>query len=166
MSINWKFCLTRALCVLWGAQLIWLAWHFAPEALDIAWRIPTGEVGAAVHQEDPWYLWCASVSAVIPPDAAYVFVDNYEAGNDIEIGYYLAPRRHIRVSPKSPAAFLFHALDEEQAAYLIIMRDQPKPPGPGVQAALRSQALLPLQISGPGQAYRVDYQRFHWGFYD
>ncbi len=165
MSRNWKFYLTRAFCVLWGAQLIWLAWHFAPEARDIAWRITTGEVGAAVRQEDPWYLWCTYLSAAIPPGAAYVFVDNYEAGNDIEIGYFLAPRRHLLASPKSPAAFLFHALNEEQAAYLIV-RDHPKPPGPGVQAAIRSQALLPLKISGPGQAYRVDYQRFHWGFYD
>jgi len=165
MSRNWKFCLTRALYVLWGAQLIWLAWHFAPEARDLARRIGLGEVGAAVRQEDPLYLWSASLSAVIPPDAAYVFVDNYESGKEIEVRYYLAPRRHILVSPESPAAFLFHTLHEEQAAYLIV-RDQQKPPGPGVQAAVRSQAVLPLKIQGPGQAYRVDYLRFHWGFYD
>ena len=165
MSRNWKFCLTRALYVFWGVQLIWLAWHFTPEARDLARRIALGEVGAAVRQEDPLYLWSASLSAVIPPDAAYVFVDNYEAGKEIEISYYLAPRRHILVSPESPAAFLFHTLHEEQAAYLIV-RDQQKPPGSGVQAAVRCQAVLPLKIQGPGQAYRVDYLRFHWGFYD
>ncbi len=165
MLSNWKVHLTRILLALWGLQLIWLAWHFAPEARDLARRIGSGEVGAAVRQEDPWYLWSTSLSAVIPPDAAYVFVDNYEAGKDIKIGYYLAPRRHLLVSPQSPAAFLFHTLHEEQAAYLIV-RDRAKPPGPGVQAALRSQAVLPLEIPGPGQAYRVDYPRFHWGFYD
>jgi hypothetical protein len=165
MSRNWKFCLIRAFYVLWGAQLIWLAWHFAPEARDLARRIGTGEVGAAVRREDPMYLWSASLAAIIPPDATYVFVDNYEYGKEIEVGYYLAPRRHLLVTPETPAAFLFHTLYEEQAAYLIVRR-QAKTPGPGVQAALRSQALLPLKIPGPGQAYVVDYRRFHWGFYD
>ncbi len=165
MSKNWKCCLTRVLCVLWGLQVIWLAWHYAPEARDLARRVASGQVGAAVRQEDPLYLWSASLAAVIPPNATYVFVDSYESGKESQVRYYLAPRRHILMSPEAPAAFLFYTLYEEQAAYLIV-REQPGSPGPGVQAALRSQAVLPLEIQGPGQAYRVDYPRLHWGFYD
>lgn len=165
MVRNWKYWLTRVLLALWGVQILWLGWHFGPEVQDIIRRIPQRDVGAAIRTEDPLYPWAQALSAVIPPDAAYVFLDNYEAGKEIEVRYFLAPRRHILMAPETPAPFLFYILHQEQASFLLI-RDRTQPLGPGVQAALRSGALEPLDLPGPGRAYRVDYTRLRWGFYD
>jgi hypothetical protein len=165
MARNWKFCLTRVLLGLWGLQIIWLFWHFAPEAQDLARRIAQRDVGAAIRQEDPLYRWTTTLSALIPPDAAYVFLDNYEAGKEIEVRYHLAPRRHILLYPDTPAPFLFYALHQEQASFLII-REGDKSQGPGAQAAVRSKALEPVDLPGPGKVFRVDYIRLGWGFYD
>jgi hypothetical protein len=77
------------------------------------------------------------LQAIIPQSATYVFLDDYAAGKEIEVRYYLAPRRHILLSPEITAGFLFYALHQEQAAFLLI-RESPKPPDPGVQAALHS----------------------------
>ena len=165
MVRNWKYWLTRVLLVLWGVQILWLFWHFGPEAADLIRRTARQDVGAAIRQEDPLYPWAKSLSAVIPPAAAYVFLDDYEAGKEIEVRYFLAPRRHILLAPEAPAAFLFYTLHQDQASFLLI-RERDKPLGPGVQAALRSGALEPLDLPGPGRAYRVDYTRLRWGFYD
>jgi hypothetical protein len=165
MLSNWKNILTRTLLVLWGAQIIWLAWHFGPEARDLVRRIAHGDVGAAIRQEDPLYRWSRELAALIPPDASYVFLDNYEAGKEIEVRYYLAPRRHLLLLPDSPAPFLFYALHQEQASFMLI-REGAKPLGPGAQAAVRSQALQELSVTGPGKVYRVDHRRLLWGFYD
>ncbi len=165
MLRNWKSFLTRTLLILWGLQILWLFWHFGPEVQDIIRRIPQRDVGAAIRTEDPLYPWAKALSAVIPPDATYVFLDNYEAGKEIEVRYFLAPRRHILMAPEAPAPFLFYTLHQEQASFLLI-RDRTQPLGPGVQAALRSGALEPLDLPGPGRAYRVDYTRLRWGFYD
>ncbi|MFI5331763.1 MAG: hypothetical protein ACHQ2F_12145 [Desulfobaccales bacterium] len=165
MLRNRKSTLLRTILALWGVQILWLCWHFGPEVRDLARRIGQRDVGAAIRTEDPLYPWAQALSAVIPPDAAYVFLDNYEAGKEIEVRYFLAPRRHILMAPEAPAAFLFYALHQEQASFLLI-RDRPQPLGSGVQAALRSGALEPLDVPGPGRAYRVDYTRLRWGFYD
>ncbi len=165
MVTNWKSRLTKIILLLWGAQILWLAWHFGPEAQDLARRIARHDVGAAIRQENPLYRWAGALSALIPPDAAYVFLDNYEAGKEIEIRYYLTPRRHILLLPEMPAPFLFHALHQEHASFLII-REGDKPLGPGVQAAIQSQAVQPVDLPGPGKVYRVDPTRFRWGFYD
>lgn len=162
---KYKSWLIKVILLLWGVQIIWLAWHFAPEARDVAQRMASGEVGAAVRREDPIYLWSRGLSLLIPPHATYVLVDNYEAGKEIEIAYYLAPRRHILMPPEVPAPFLFYALHEEQASFLVV-RDQQDSPGPGVQAAADSQAAQPVELPGPGRVYRIDYRRLHWGFYD
>ncbi len=165
MLSNWKNLLTRMFLILWGLQILWLGWHFGPEVKDIVRRIPQRDVGAAIRQEDPLYPWAKALSAVIPPDATYVFLDNYEAGKEIEVRYFLAPRRHILMGPKTPAPFLFYTLHQEEASFLLI-RDRTQPLGPGTQAALRSGALEPVDLPGPGRAYRVDYTRLRWGFYD
>jgi hypothetical protein len=165
MLRNWKSFLIRTLLILWGLQILWLFWHFGPEVQDIIRRISQRDVGAAIRTEDPLYPWAKALSAIIPPDATYVFLDNYEAGKEIEVRYFLAPRRHILMAPEAPAAFLFYTLHQEQASFLLI-RDRTQPLGPGVQAALRSGALEPVDLPGPGRAYRVDYTRLRWGFYD
>jgi hypothetical protein len=165
MLRNWKSYLTRALLLLWGLQLIWLFWHFAPEAQDLARRIAQQDVGAAIRREDPMYTWARSLASLIPPDAAYVFLDNYEAGKDIEIRYFMTPRRHLLLSPAVPTPFLFYTLHQEQASFLVI-RGRHHPLGPGVQAATRSPAVQPLKLPGPGLVFRVDYPQLHWGFYD
>ena len=165
MLSNWKYFLTRTLLILWGLQIIWLFWHFGPEARDLVRRIAQGDVGAAIRQEDPLYRWAGALAALIPPDAAYVFLDNYEAGKEIEVRYYLAPRRHVLLPPDAVAPFLFYVLHQEQASFLLI-REGDQPLGPGAQAAVQSQAVQPVVIPGPGKVYRVDHLRFHWGFYD
>jgi hypothetical protein len=165
MVRNWQSWLTRLILLLWGLQIIWLFWHFGPEVQDLVRRIGQRDVGAAIRQEDPLYTWAKALSAVMPPDATYIFLDNYEAGKEIEVRYFLTPRRHLLMAPEAPAPFLFYTLHQEQAAFLLI-RDRTQPLGPGVQAALRSGALEPLDLPGVGRAYRVDYTRLRWGFYD
>jgi hypothetical protein len=122
-------------------------------------------VGAAIRQEEPLYRWAAALQSIIPESAAYVFLDDYAAGKEIEVRYHLAPRRHILLSPEVPASFLFSALRQEHAAFLLI-RESPKPLGPGAQAALDSPAFHRVNLPGPGQVFRVDADRLRWGFYD
>ena len=153
MLRNWQFFLTRALLVLWGLQIIWLAWHFAPEARDLARRAARGSLGGAIRQEEPLYRWATALQAVIPESATYVFLGHYAAGKEIEVRYYLTPRRHILWSPEVPAGFLFYVLHQEHAAFLLI-RESPKPLGPGAQAALHSPAFQPVNLPGPGLTFR------------
>ena len=102
MLRNWKSFLTRTLLVLWGLQVIWLFWHFGPEARDLVRRTAHQDVGATIRRENPLYPWAKALSAVIPPDASYVFLDHYEAGKEIEVRYFLAPRRHVLMAPEAP----------------------------------------------------------------
>ena len=131
-----------------GAPGPWLIWHFGPEAGDLARRLARGDVGAAIRQEDPLYRWAAALQAVIPESAAYVFLDDYTAGKEIEIRYYLAPRRHLLLSPELPAGFLFYALHQEHAAFLLI-RESPTPLGPGAQSRPPLPRLSPGKPPGP-----------------
>lgn len=165
MVRNWKLWFSKVLLALWGLQIIWLAWHFAPEARDLAIRLAQRDVGAAIRREDPLYRWARDLATLIPPDAAYVFLDDYEAGKEIEIRYYLTPRRHLLLSPEAPASFLFYALHQDDASFLLI-RGRDKPLGPGALAATRSPAVQAEELPGPGLVYRVDPSRLHWGFYD
>jgi hypothetical protein len=157
--------LVSLILALWGLQVIWLIWHFAPEAGDLARRLARRDVGAAIHQEDPLYRWTTALKAVIPESAAYVFLDDYAAGKEIKVRYELAPRRHILLSPELPASFLFYALHQEHADFLLI-RESPAPLGPGALAALHSPAFHPVNLPGPGLVFRVDAGRLGWGFYD
>jgi hypothetical protein len=150
---------------LWGLQVLWLIWHFAPEAGDLARRLAHRHVGAAIRQEDPLYRWTTALKAVIPESAAYVFLDDYAAGKEIQVRYELAPRRHLLMLPDLPASFLFYALHQEHADFLLV-RESPTPLGPGAQAALHCPAFHPVNLPGPGLVFRVDAGRLGWGFYD
>ena len=165
MLRNWQFFLTRALLVLWGLQIIWLIWHFAPEAQDLVQRLARRDVGDAVRQAEPLYRWAAGLQAVIPEHATYVFLDDYAAGKEIEVRYHLAPRRHILMPPDVPASFLFYTLHQEHASFLLI-RESAGPLGPGARAALHSPAFHRLDLPGPGLIFRVDAGLLGWGFYD
>jgi hypothetical protein len=161
----WRLWLVGLILGLWALQVLWLIWHFGPEAADLAQRAARGDVGGAIRQEDRLYRWAAALKAIIPESATYVFLDDYAAGKEIEVRYYLAPRRHILQSPEVPASFLFYALHQERAAFLLI-RESPKALGPGAQAALHSPAFQPENLPGPGLVFRVDYSLLRWGFYD
>ena len=117
---TWRLWLVGLILGLWGLQVLWLIWHFGPEAADLAQRAARGSLGSAIRQEEPLYRWATALQAVIPESATYVFLDDYAAGKEIEVRYYLAPRRHILLSPDVPASFLFYALHQEQAAFLLI----------------------------------------------
>jgi hypothetical protein len=162
---TWRFWLIGLVLGLWGLQVPWLIWHFGPEAADLAQRAARGNVGSAIRQEEPLYRWATALRAIIPESATYVFLDDYAAGKEIEVRYYLAPRRHILLAPEVPASFLFYALHQEHAAFLLI-RESQKPLGPGALAARLSPAFQPVKIPGPGLVVRVDYSRLRWGFYD
>lgn len=162
---TWRFWILRLILGLWGLQVLWLIWHFGPEAGDLARRAAHGQVGVAIRQEDPLYRWAAKLKAVIPPHATYVFLDDYTAGKEIQVRYYLTPRRHILKTPNLPASFLFYALHQNDASFLL-MREATQPLGPGVQAALHSPAFQPVNLPGPGRVFQVDSKRLHWGFYD
>jgi hypothetical protein len=157
--------LVRLILGIWGLQVLWLVWHFGPEAQDLARRIARGDVGGAIRQEEPLYRWATALRAIIPAHAAYVFLDDYAAGKEIEVRYYLAPRRHILLSPEVPASFLFYALHQEHASFLLL-RESPKALGSGGQAALNSPAFHRLDLPGPGLVFRVDADLLAWGFYD
>ncbi len=162
---NWKPWLVRSLLIIWGLQVAWLFFHFYPEIHDLARRAAHGNVGAAIRQEDPLYPWLKSLAVLIPPNATYVFLDNYEAGKEIEARYFLIPRRHILLSPQVPADFLFYVIHQEKASFLIL-RDREQPLGPGVEAARLSPAFRPVDLPGPGLVFRVDQSALKWGFYD
>jgi hypothetical protein len=162
---SWKPRIIKAILFLWGLQLIWLGAYFGPEVKDLAQRLARGDVGAAVRREDPLYPWLQSLAGLIPGNATYVFLDNYEAGKEIEAHYFLIPRRHILLTPDVPADFLFYTLHQEKASFLLI-RDRSLPLGSGVEAAQGSPAFRALDLPGPGLGFRVDYDSLKWGFYD
>ncbi|MFZ5452400.1 MAG: hypothetical protein ACOZF2_11115 [Thermodesulfobacteriota bacterium] len=145
-------------------QIIWLAWYFLPEAQELAGRVADRRVGAAVRQEDPLYRWLLTLAPLIPPQSTYVFVDNYEAGKEIEARYHLTPRRHILLSPEAPPSFLFNALRQEKAAFLLL-REGDKP-WASREAVQESPAFHRLPVPGPGLVYRVDYPKLLGRFYD
>ena len=164
ISTNWRYWLFWLFAGLWILQIIWLAWYFAPEARDLAWRVAGEHTGAAIRQEDPFYRWLMTLAPIIPPRAAYVFIDNYEAGKEIVARYHLAPRRHILLTPDTPPSFLFYILRQEKASYLIL-REGDKP-WASRQAVQESPAFHRLPVPGPGLVYRVDYSKLLGRFYD
>jgi len=162
---NWRVWLLPGILLLWGLQCLWLAWHFGEEGRDLAWRLVHGKVGEAIRQEEPFQQWLTALAALMPTDSAYVFLDNYEAGKEIQARYRLVPRRHILLAPDVPPSFLFYALRRGKASFLIL-RDKSLAPAPGLLAAEASPAIRLLPIPGPGLVFRVDWARLWGEFYD
>ncbi|MEW6659073.1 MAG: hypothetical protein AB1424_10460 [Thermodesulfobacteriota bacterium] len=162
--MRWKTWAVRLLLLLWALQLMWLAWFFAPEVQDLAWRLASYRTGAAIRQEDPFYRWLLALAEVIPPQATYVFLDNYEAGKEIEARYHLTPRRHVLLPPAIPPDFLFYALRQEKASYLIIREGDRS--WDSQEAVEQSPAFRAMPGPGPGLLFRVDYTRLLGRFYD
>jgi len=161
----WRRRLAWALAGLWAAQLLLVAWNFAPEVDDLARRLLGGRVGQAVRDEDPFHRWLASLTRLIPPQATYLFLDTYETGKEMEARYHLFPRRHVLLPPPCPPGYLFHAILREKPAYLIL-RDQGKPLGPGLEAALAAGLVRIVPLPGPGRVFRVQAEIPQAGFYD
>lgn len=160
-----KLSLVRVVLFLWLIQVIWLAWYFAPETGDTGKRLLQGSWGQAIREEDPYYRWLEALKEDIPPRAAYVFLDRYEAGKEIEARYHLYPRRHTLLAPQAPPSFLYFYLRRYQASYLLV-RDPKQAAAPGIRVAICSPAFRPLEFLGPGLVFKVDYQLIHGDFYD
>lgn len=162
---RWRLWALRLVLALWVLQLAWLAWQLRDEVGDVARRSWRHSGGEAVRLEDPFYRWLKDLARVVPPQATYVFLDNYEAGKEIEAYYHLFPRRHLLLLPQTPPSRLFHTLRQYGASYLLV-RDQKQPPGPGLKALVDLGAVEQLALPGPGLVFRVDPARIKGGFYD
>jgi hypothetical protein len=156
--------LVRIILVLWAGQILWLGWFFGPEARDAVLRLASQRTGEAIRQEDAFFRWLQSLAPTIPPGATYVFLDDYQAGKEIEARYHLTPRRHILLSPKTPPDFLFYALRQEKAAFLLI-REGDKP-WESAEAVYHAPAFRLLPVSGPGLIFQVDHTLLLGKFYD
>jgi hypothetical protein len=157
--------IVRVITILWLLQVGWLGWWFAPEAQDIAVRLGNGQIGEAIRSNDPFFQWMAELRTIIPPWATYVWVDCYEAGQDIVARYSLYPRRFERALPTTTPSVLFDLLVRHQASFLIV-RDCNLPSFLNYLENPQNPALVRLPIAGPGLVYRVDYPRLIGGFYD
>jgi hypothetical protein len=160
-----KISLLRAILFLWVVQLGWLAWHFAPEVIDLSQRLVSGRAGESVRQEDVYYRWLQEIKTLLPPCSTFIFVDCYEAGKDIEARYFLYPRKMVLLNPLATPSVLFEEIKKEHADYLVLRECNLYPqwqflfqPGNPVFQALPE--------SGPGMIFRVDPQRLTGGFYD
>lgn len=160
-----KLSLWQVLLGLWLLQLLWLGWHFAPEALDLTRRLAGGRVGEAVRREDAFYRWLQELKALMPPGSTYIFVDCYEAGKDIEARYLLYPRKMVPLNPLASPTVLFEEIVKEQADYLVLRECNLypqwqflfQPDNPVFQA---------LPESGPGLVFKVNPRQITGGFYD
>jgi hypothetical protein len=157
--------LLRLVLVLFVVQLGWLVWQLRGDIGDMARRGWHHSWGMAIRQEDPFYRWVSELSWVVPPETTYLFLDNYEAGKEVEARYQLFPRQHLLLLPESPPSLLFYTLRQNHVTYIFV-RDAKLPPGPGLQAALNLGAAKPLDLPGPGAVYRVDPKLIKGGFYD
>ena len=162
---RWRLWLCRLVIGLWALQLVWLTWYFRQEIGDVAGRVWSSSGGEAVRQEDPFSRWLLNLPSVIPPEATYLFLDNYEAGKENKARYHLFPRRHLLLSPQTPPSLFFHTLRQYGVSYVLV-RDEKRPLGPGLAAALKLGAAERLTLTGPGLVFRVDPGRLARGFYD
>jgi hypothetical protein len=161
----WHRWLLRLVLVLFVLQLGWLVWQLRGDIGDMARRGWFHTWGPAVRQEDPFYRWVAELDRDIPPGVTYLFLDNYEAGKEVEARYHLFPREHLLLLPESSPSLLFYTLRQNHVTYIFV-RDAKLPPGPGLQAVLDLGAAQLLNLPGPGLVYRVDPKLIKGGFYD
>jgi len=157
--------LLRLILVLFALQLGWLGWQLRGDLRDMAQRAWRHAWGNKVREEDPFYRWVTELNRDIPTRATYLFLDNYEAGKEVEARYHLFPRRHLLLLPESPPSLLFYTLKQNQATYIFV-RDPKAARGPGLEAALTLGAANPLPIPGPGLVYQVDPKQIQGGFHD
>jgi len=157
--------LVKIIAGLWLLQLGWLAWHYAPEALEVTQRLASGEVGGAVRQEDAYYRWLGELAELLPPTATYIFIDRYEAGKYLETRYVLHPRRMVRLNPQVTPAFLYDRIVREQAEYLILPEGEASVTWKYVSQS-DSHLFQALPTSGPGMVFRVNLRQVTGGFYD
>lgn len=155
----------QVILLLWLVQLAWLAWHFAPEAVDLTQRLISGRLGEAVRQEDPFYQWLGEVKELLPAGSTYIFVDCYEAGKDIQARYFLYPRKMVALNPLATPTVLFEEINKERVEYLVLRECNLYPQWqflfqPG------SPVFQPLPESGAGMVFRVDPCKVKGGFYD
>jgi hypothetical protein len=162
---SWRLRAVRLIIGLWALQVLWLFWHFSPEAINVAQRLAHQQFGHAIRQEDPLYRWTTNLKTLIPEHATYVLLDDYSAGKEIEVRYYLTPRHHVLLPPQVPASFLFYTLHQDHASFLLI-RDPSQPLGPGAWAASHGPAFQTVELPGPGRVFRVEDNLLRWGFYD
>lgn len=150
---------------LWFLQLIWLTWHFAPEARDIGSRLASGRTGEAVRREEAYYCWLKAIESLVPASSTYIFVDCYEAGKDIEAGYILYPRRISLMNPAATPTALFEEIKKRGAEFLILRECNLYP-----QWQFLFQPDHPvfqqLPLPGQGMVFKVDLQKLKGGFYD
>jgi hypothetical protein len=167
ISINnhTKLTFMRIIVILWVAQLIWLGWHFMPEAVDLGCRLATCRVGEAVRREESFYSWLEKLKTVLPPKSAFIFVDCYEAGKDIEAGYILYPRKLDTMNPAATPTALFEEIKEQGAEYLIL-RECNLYPHWQFLFEPDNPVFHRVEISGPGMVFKVDLQKLTGGFYD
>jgi hypothetical protein len=161
-TLNW---LLRLCLLVWVLQLGWLGWQLREEIVEVPQRVWSHSWGEAVRQEDPFYRWLVQVDQVIPPRAAYLFLDNYEAGKEIEARYQLFPRPHHLLRPQASPSRLYLTLRQEQVSYLLV-RDPKQALGPGLKAAMAAGVVEFLPLAGPGLAFRVNPDRITGSFYD
>ncbi|MCL6622132.1 MAG: hypothetical protein K6T55_08535 [Syntrophobacterales bacterium] len=157
--------LTRLFLLLWALQGLWVLWELGPDVLDSGRRLLWGPRGAAVRLEDPFYLWILELSREIPPSGAYLFLDRYERGKEIEARYHLFPRRHVLGAPNLPPSYLFYLLRHHQAGFLVA-HTAPEPLSPEVARAVATPAFSACPPSGRGLLFRVDLGRLQGDFYD
>ena len=161
----WRSKLLVLVVVLWLGQILWLAWHLRVEAGDLVGRLGRGSWGEAVRLEDPFYRWLLQVQRLVPPKAAYLFLDNYEAGKEIQARYHLFPRKHILRLPGEPPTLFFHILRQYQPGYLLLREGKPSS-DTALDTALSLGAVVPLNLPGPGLVYQVNLSKISGGFYD
>jgi len=151
--------------LLWLLQLGWLAWHFAPEALDVGRRLRHGHAMAAGQPPDPFDRWLAELARVLPADCTYILVDCYETGNYAKMRYVLYPRRQIRLDPKATPTLLFTTIAQEGAAFVILGGCHLAPQWQFIFQD-RQTVFQTLTTAGPGLVLSVDSDRIIGGFYD
>jgi hypothetical protein len=162
---SWRQRLLGLVLILFVLQLGWLVWQFRGDLGDMARRGWSHTWGTAVREEDPFYRWVTELDRDVPPGVTYLFLDNYEAGKEVEARYHLYPRQHLLLLPESTPSLLFYTLRQNNVTYIFV-RDAKLPPGPGLKAALNLGAAQRLNLPGPGLVYRVDPKLIHGGFYD
>ncbi len=153
------------LALLWLGQLGWLAWHFAPEALDLAQRLKLGSTTAVSPPADPFDRWLAELAHLLPADRTYIFVDCYETGNYAKMRYVLYPRRQLRLDPKATPALLFTMIQQEKVAFLILGGCNLDPHWHFL-CKDQQTVFQTLPTAGPGLVLSVASNRIRGGFYD